>query len=177
MLDNGFFPFFVGALLFALAGCACWYLVALRLLKAGFRVKFFGTVRDTLSLFRAYRSAAPTRGWSTWPIPVFWLCGAAMFLAAIASALTAWAESAAGFIMLWAHRRILLSFGALSSLSLAIAFSYRVFRKTSGQRSNGATWSQLWADSVLRSDAYVTAIAWLGFLMSATILAAGQFSR
>jgi hypothetical protein len=176
-LDNTFFLLFFAALLFALAGCACWYLVALRLLKLGLRVSFFATARDTLSMFREYRQAASTSGWSQWPPVVFWFCVAGMFLFGIASALSTSAPSGAGSVARLVNPDVLLVWVALSSLGLALLSSYRAFSDSSKGRSGTKSLSHLSADHLARRNLYLVALAWLGFFVSAIVLAVGRFSR
>jgi hypothetical protein len=176
-LDNGFFLFFFAALLFALAGCVCWYVVAFRLLKLGFPVKFFATLRDTISMFREYRDVASMKGWSTWPLATFWFCVAAMFLAGTASTLSPSARSGASRILRLENLVVLLPWVALCNLCLATIFSYRVFRKCTGQQLSVTSWSQLRADKFFRSDLFVMILAWLGFFLTATIVAVGQLTR
>ena len=171
MFDNRFFLFFFAALTFAAGASVCWYLVAWRLLKSGFRVKFFATPRDTLSMFRQYRDVAPRNGWSKLPVIAFWICAAAMFVAGIASAVTASAVSAAGAMRL--SNPAVLAWVALSSFCFAIIFSYRVSRKLLLRERVGVpVWTQLRADASFRNDLYVTVIAWLGFLATASFLIA-----
>lgn len=164
-------------LLLAFLGCIFWYLVALRLLKLGARVKLFATPRDTFSMFREYRKVAPTKGWSGWPIAAFWFCVVCMFIAGIAAALTASARSVGVFAMPLEDREAIYIWVALCSFCFAIVFSCRAFRKISGRRSDFTNWKKVWADSSIRSDLYLAALGSLAFAGDLIALFLGQFTR
>jgi hypothetical protein len=170
LLGNGFLAFFSAALVFAAGGCFFWYLIALRLSRSGFQINFFGGPRDTISMFREYSHSASLKGWPMWPVAAFWICGIATFLAGICSVLAAQTDSMPGFLVTWHKSTIVYRWVALSSLCFAVVFSYRVFVKTSRQRSHVNEQDQLQPSNALRGDFYLMVLGWLGFLASAFIL-------
>jgi hypothetical protein len=177
LLGNGFLALFSAALVFAAGGCFFWYLIALRLSRSGFQINFFGGPRSTISMFREYRHSASLKGWPKWPVAAFWICGIGMFLTGVGSVLAAQAESTPSFVASWSKSTIVYRWVALSSLCCAIVFSYRVFVKTSGQRSRVNEKDQLQRSNALRGDFYLMVLAWLGFLASVSILLLNQIGR
>jgi hypothetical protein len=64
---------FIAALVCAGVANAAYFLMLVRLRKAGVRVKLFATIRDLFRVLSKYRELAPTRGWSLWPVYAFWV--------------------------------------------------------------------------------------------------------
>jgi hypothetical protein len=169
LLDSGFLAFFGAGLVFAAGGCFFWCLIALRLSRLGFQINFFGGPRDTISMFREYNHSASLKGWPKWPVAAFWICGIGMFLAGICSVLAAQTKSMPSLVANSSKLTIVYIWVTLSSLCCAIIFPYRVFVKTSGQRSRVNAQDRLQRSNALRGDFYLMVLAWLGFLASVSI--------
>jgi len=176
-LNSGFYFFFAISVFFALAASLNWYLVAWRLSTLGFPIKLFATLRDTISMFREYAHAAPTKGWSKWPLAVFWLTSVGMLLAGIAAVLSASPETATAITNRFPTLLTLLPWATIASLCFAFIFSYRVRKKREKAPTDLSLWTQLRTDDFFRNDLYVSALAWLGFLVTLTLIVVSHLRR
>jgi len=169
--DAKFFAYFASMVLFALTGSACWYFVAWRLSRAGFRLRVFASLHDTIAMFREYSRIASARGWSRWPLGAFWICGAATLVAAFALSRAVSSESAANFMN--SLRPAFLPCAALTSLCMALIFSRRILKRRLPVRATTDFWTQLRTDAFFRNDFYVTTLAWVGFVVATAATVAG----
>jgi hypothetical protein len=141
-------------LLFAAFGTAIGYWIRWRVSRAGFRVKAFATIHDTIGLFRTYRQIAPSRGWSLWPIVSFWVCGTAMFALGFIFFLTGGLSNPTT-ISIRISPALILIWVSVGSLFLALWFTYRVIWKTPRLETGRRNWGHLLRDEYVRSDLYL----------------------
>jgi|SRR6185437_5316207 hypothetical protein len=60
-------------LLLMLTSSYCFRTIRTRLLEAGYRMRRFTSVPYVIRAQRSYIQAAPSKGWSTLPVYVFWI--------------------------------------------------------------------------------------------------------
>jgi len=160
---------FVLALLFGCLACILGYRVMWYLSRAGVPVKIFGSVFDTVRMFRQYKQLAPSRGWSRWPIVGFWVFAAIAFVFGIAAGLSLGSEQRSeGFIRI--ASKLLLTRAIFIWIYFAIVlqalwFTYRLLRKVPLTAEGRRDWKHLVREEYLRSDFYLAVLGWIGLVL------------
>ena len=163
-----FWIFFVIAVALGWLASCCYYLAAWRLVKAGIQVKLLAMPKDTFRVLRQYRDSAYENRLSFWPVYGFWLFSIPALCSAVIAAVyfnlqpTSANKSPAQFpatiaAVLWV---------SISSLVIALIFTYRVFRYLSEHQTTLWHWKQWSSDEYTRNDIVIATISWAGFLGS-----------
>ena len=157
--------FAITVVLGSLASC-CYYVAVWRLVKAGIHVKFLAMPKDTFRVLTQYRDLAYEKRLSFWPVYSFWIFSIPALCSAVTAAVyfnlapTLTTNRAAQFsttiaAVLWV---------SISSLLIALVFTYRVFRYLSNHRTTLRGWKKWSSDEYVTNDVAVATISWVGFL-------------
>jgi hypothetical protein len=148
--------FFVGGVILAGVAALSYYVAAGKLIKVGIKVKFLAMPSDMIRTLGVYCEQALE---PRWPVYTFWVSSVPAVCAGLVAAVTADTSRPLQFPPI----SVALIWICVSSLLIALLFSYRASRQFSLRRLN--------TDYYLRNDVALAALGWLGFLASALWLA------
>jgi len=169
-----FLVFFAIAGVLGILADVCYYIVVYRLAKAGVQVKLLANPRVALSVLRSYSAKAGQNKWSVWPVRAFWALLLPTMIAVAMAFITfrginagsvASATNIKGPTGLWA-------WACLSTLGMAVLFSYRLLRGIISRGIPIADWRDWIRDEYLRNDFLTALLTLIGFAMVAAGLLA-----
>jgi hypothetical protein len=157
--------FFVVLVILAWLANCCYYVAVWRLSNRGISVNFLAFPTDIVRALVKYQSLASENSWSMWPVYGFWLssiptlCGAAIW--------AVYANLGRGSGMgleTWPSVVAALAWCSVSSLLIAVLFSYRVVRYLSIRNIKLSEWKRWYSNKYALNDSALAIIGWIGFV-------------